>query len=139
MLGTIIARQVTRKGFEHLNNGNFEAFLKTVADDAVMQFPGNLSISGEFKGKQAIREWITNIFSLFSEYSLFVKNIYMKDIFAFGPSNSAAVEFGIDAKLRDGSPYHNSYVILLQIKGGKMVRSQEFPYDFDAVKKAVGE
>jgi ketosteroid isomerase-like protein len=79
------------------------------------------------------------LFSLFPERKFTVKNIYMKDIFAFGASNSAAVEFDLEAKLQDGSPYSNSYVILIHIKGGKAVRSKEFPYDFDAVKVALGE
>ena len=139
MLGTIIARSVTRKGFNHLDNGDIDAFLKNVAEDAVLEYPGNLSISGETKGKQAIREWLVKIFDLFSEHRLFVKDIYMKDIFAFGPSNSVAVDFGIEGTLKNGSPYKNTYVILIQIKGGKMVRSKEFPYDLDAVRKALGE
>ncbi len=139
MLGTIIARYMTRKSFGHLNNGDIDAFLKTVAEDAVLEFPGNLSISGETKGKQAIGEWLKNIFGRFSEYTLTVNNIYMKDIFAFGPSNSAAVEFSIEATLQNGSPYKNTYVILLDLKGGKMVRSKEFPYDFEAIRRALGE
>ena len=139
MLGTIIARYMTRKIFDHLNNGDIDAFLSTIANDAVIEFPGNLSISGEYKGHQAIREWIGKILDLYPERRFTVKNIYMKDIFAFGPSNSAAVEFDLEATLQNGSPYKNTYVILIHIKGGKMVRSQEFPYDFEAIRRALGE
>jgi ketosteroid isomerase-like protein len=139
MIGTIIARHMTGKIFDHLNNGDIDAFLSTLSKDAVLEFPGNLSISGEHKGHQAIRAWMEKLFSLFPERKFTVKNIYMKDIFAFGASNSAAVEFDLEAKLQDGSPYSNSYVILIHIKGGKAVRSKEFPYDFDAVKVALGE
>ena len=139
MLGTIIARSVSRKIFDHLNNGDMDAFLKTVAEDAVLEFPGNLSISGQYKGHQAIREWMENIFSLYLEYKFTVKNVYMKDIFAFGPSNIAAVEYDMEAKLKDGSPYKNSFMILIDIKGGKAVRSRQFPLDFDLIRKSLGE
>ena len=139
MLGTIIARHVSRKIFDHLNNGDMDAFLKTVSEDAVLEFPGNLSISGQYKGHQAIRAWMENIFSLYLEYKFTVKNVYMKDIFAFGPSNIAAVEYDMEAKLQNGSPYKNSFVILIYIKGGKAVRSRQFPFDFDAVRESLGE
>ena len=139
MLGTIIARHVSRKIFDHLNNGDMDAFLKTVSEDAVLEFPGNLSISGEYKGHQAIREWMEKVLGMYSEYKFTVNNVYMKDIFAFGPSNIAAVEFDLEATLQNGSPYKNSFVILIYIKGGKAVRSRQFPFDFDAVRESLGE
>ena len=139
MIGTVIARYLTKKAFDHLNNKDIEAFLSIAADDVVMHFPGDLPISGQYRGKQAIREWLGKLFGLFSEYRFTVKNIYMKDICAFGPSNSAAVEFDLEGKLKSGTPYKNSYVLLIHIKGGKVVRSQEFPYDFEKVKAAWEE
>ena len=139
MIGTIIARHMLRRGFDHLNNGDTEAFLSTVADDAELHFPGNLPLSGKTRGKQAIREWFGTLFSLFSEYRFTVKNVYMKDIFAFGPSNSAAVEFDLEAKLINGSPYKNTIVIVIHLKMGKAVRWQEFLFDYDAAKKVWEE
>ncbi len=139
MIGTIIARHVSRKIFDHLNNRDMDAFLKTIAEDAVIEFPGNLSISGQYKGHQAIREWMEKVFSLYLEHKFTVKNVYMKDIFAFGPSNIAAVEYDLQATLQNGSPYKNSFVILIYIEGGKAVRSRQFPLDFDLIRESLGE
>ncbi len=136
MIGTIIARHMLRRGFDHLNNGDIEAFLKSVADDAVIHYPGNLPISGKHRGKAAIREWFRTLFSLFSEYRFTVKNIYMKDVFAFGPSNSAALEFDFEATSINGSPYKNTILIVIHLNNAKVVAWQEFIFDYEAAKVA---
>ena len=139
MLGTIIGRSMTAKAFAHLNRRDVDAFMTGVADDAVWHYPGNLSVSGDIRGKDAIREQFNKIFDLFPEISFNVKNIYMKDIFAFGASNIASVEFEVVGTRKDGFKYRNDYMTVIQIKGGKAVRMQEFPFDYDSLKSAWGE
>jgi ketosteroid isomerase-like protein len=139
MIGAIISRMVTARAFNNLNKGDLEAFLSTMSDDAVYHYPGNLTVSGRIEGKDAIRTFMQKLMGLFSSAEFNVKNIYVQNIFAMGPSNNVMVEFDVDGTLKDGSAYKNSYALALEIKGGKAVSAREFAFDFDAVNKAWGE
>jgi len=139
MIGTLIGRFMTRRAFEAFNRRDLDAFLSGWSDDGVYHYPGNLSVSGEKRGKAAIRELFELLFRKFPEMKLNVRRIYMKDIFALGPSNCAAVEFDAEGVRDDGYKYRNSYVVLLTIKGGKVVEGREFAFDYDKFREAWGE
>ena len=139
MLGTLIARLMTRKAFEAFNRRDLDAFLAGWTEDGVYHYPGNLSVSGAKRGKPAIREFFEHMFKRFPELKLNVKHIYMKDICAFGPSNNVAVEFDAEGTRDDGYKYQNSYVVLLTVKGGKVVEGREFVYDYEKFREAWGE
>jgi ketosteroid isomerase-like protein len=79
------------------------------------------------------------MFRRFPEMKLHVRRIYMNDIFAFGPSNSVAVEFDAEGTRDDGYKYLNSYVVLLRVKGGKVVEGREFAFDYEKFREAWGE
>lgn len=139
MIGTLIGRMMTRKAFEAFNRRDLDAFLSGWTEDGVFHYPGNLSVSGEKRGKAAIRDFFEMFFRKFPEMKLHVKRVYMKDIFALGPSNSVAVEFDAEGTRDDGYKSTNSYVTLLTIKGGKVVEGREFVYDYDRFREAWGE
>ena len=130
---------MTRRAFDAFNRRDLDAFLAGWTEDGVYHYPGNLSVSGEKRGKQAIREFFEMMFRKFPEMKITIENIYMKDIFAFGPSNSVAVEFHWEGTRDDGRNFDNKYVLLLHLKGGKVVEGREFCFDYDRNREAWGE
>lgn len=54
MLGTLIAKQKVRSLFSYFNDRNMEKFLALWDENAIFIYPGNLSVSGEKKGKNAV-------------------------------------------------------------------------------------
>ncbi|MBZ0172734.1 MAG: nuclear transport factor 2 family protein, partial [Phycisphaerales bacterium] len=54
---TMLTRRI-RDGAEALQRGDFDAVLEDWADDAVFIYPGEVSASGETRGKEAIRAWL---------------------------------------------------------------------------------
>jgi len=139
MIGAAIAKTLSRKAFDCLNKKDVEGFLAHWHDDAVFHYPGQLSVSGDIKGKDAIRTWFKNLFEHFPTISFKVNGIYVRDIFAMSPSNAVAVEFDVKATLADGSDYINNYVVLLRIKGGKTVDVREFTFDYETFRRGWGE
>lgn len=47
-----------------------------------------------------------------------------------------AVEFDFEGVRDDGQEYSNTYVNLIQIKGGKVAEVREFAYDYGKFSKA---
>ena len=54
MLGTLIVKQKVRSLFSYFNDRNMEKFLALWDKNAIFIYPGNLSVSGEKKGKNAV-------------------------------------------------------------------------------------
>ena len=57
MIGAIIARKAVKSGFDALNERNIDKFMKAWAGDCEWVYPGNISVSGTFKGKDNVRKW----------------------------------------------------------------------------------
>jgi ketosteroid isomerase-like protein len=54
MIGALIAKSKVTSSYDLLNSRDIKKFLANWHDDATWIYPGNVSASGEFRGKQAI-------------------------------------------------------------------------------------
>lgn len=109
------------------------------ADDATFVYPGNLSVSGEFQGKEAIREWFQKFVDQFPLTSFTVKNSCVQNILALGGTNTLAVEWDIKLSNRDGQEFENSGVTTISLKGRKAVLVRDYIFDLEVAKRAWGE
>ncbi len=139
MIGTLMAKSKIRSGFNALNQRDIDTFLAGWKDDATWTYPGNLSISGEFKGKKAIEEWFRKFLEQFPQIKFNVKHIDVQNIFDMIGTNYVAVEWDIDLKNRDGKEFHNSGVTAIDIKMGKAIRGRDYISDLETTRKAWGE
>ena len=139
MIGAIIAKSKARAGFDSLSGHNLEKFMVDWADDATFICPGNLSISGEIKGKEAIQEWFKKFIEQFPVSSFNLKNICVQNIFALGGTNTLAVEWDVKLNNREGNEFENSGVTIISMKGRKAVLVQYYIYDLEVTKSAWGE
>jgi len=139
MIGTLIAKSKMRSGFNLLNQHRVDEFLKTWADDSTWIFPGNLSVSGESKGKKAVEAWFRKFMEQFPQITFTMKHICMQNIFDMTGTNHIAVEWDVSLKNRDGKEFHNSGVTTINIKMGKVVLGRDYISDLDTARKAWGE
>ena len=54
MIGALIAKRKTASAYKSLNSRDISRFLAGWHDEATWIYPGDLSVSGEFKGKKSI-------------------------------------------------------------------------------------
>lgn len=139
MIGTFIARSKIRSGFNSLNQHDMDTFLAAWADDATFIYPGNLSVSGEIKGKKAIEEWFRKFMEQFPQVNFTLKHICLQNIFDMVGTNHVAVHWDTKLTNRDGKEFQNSGVTTINLKKGKAVLVRDYIYDIEVAKKAWGE
>ncbi len=139
MIGALIAKKKIRSGFNSLSQHHIDEFLKAWSDDATWIYPGNLSVSGEFKGKKAVEERFQKFIDQFPQISFNIKHICGQNIFDIIGTNHIAVEWDIYLTNRDGKEVQNSGVTTINLKNGKAVQGRDYISDMEKVKEAWGE
>lgn len=119
MIGAIIMKRLAGSGFDVLNRHDLAKLMAAYAKDSTFTFPGNTSMSGETKGKKAIKAWFAKVMEQLPEIDFTVKEVYFSNIFALGTTNNIAVEWDVIKTDREGKKFHNSGVTTTRIKGGK--------------------
>ena len=126
MIGTIIARQAVKSGFDALNARDLDKFMKAWAEESVWIYPGNLSVSGKFVGKDKVRKWFEYFQEQFPQMKFTVKHFGVGSIFALSGNNVVSAYWDLEATNKAGLKYQNSGVTLLTIKGAKVVQGEDF-------------
>ena len=139
MIGAIVAKKLASSGFNALNRRDLDSFMASWADDSIYIFPGNMSISGETKGKEAVRELFKKYLDKFPLINFTVKNVFIQNIFAFGATNVIAVEWDVKYKNQEGEEFNNSGTTIIQVEKGKAVIVREYLLDVELEKRAWGE
>jgi len=133
MIGAIIARQAVKSGFDALNDRNLDKFIKVWAEQSMWIYPGNLSVSGKFAGKDKVRKWFEHFQEQFPQMRFTVKHFGVGSIFALSGNNVVSAYWDLEATNKAGLKYQNSGVTLLTIKGAKVVQGEDF------LSKSAGE
>jgi ketosteroid isomerase-like protein len=141
MIGAIIARQAVKSGFDALNERNIDKFMKAWGDDCIWIYPGNISVSGQFVGKDEVRKWFEKFQDQFPQRKFTLKHLGVGNIFALGGNNVISAQWDLELVNKHGMSFSNSGVTLLTIRGAKVVQGQDFTTksDDDEFKKAWGD
>ena len=139
MIGAVIAKRLAGSGFDALNRHDLTKFMAAWAEDATFTYPGNVSMSGETKGKKAIKAWFAKMMKQFPKINFTVKEVFVSNIFALGATNNIAVEWDVALTNREGKEIQNSGVTTMRIKGGKAVAVRDYLFNTDLQKEAWGE
>lgn len=135
MIGAVMAKKVARSGFDALSRRDLAKVTAELAEDGIWIFPGNVTISGETKGKKAIEAAMANWMEHFPKINFTVKEVFVSNIFALGATNNIAVEWDIDVTNLKGKEIHNSGVTIMRVKGGKAVAIKEYIFNTDIMKE----
>ena len=126
MIGAIIARQAVKSGFDALNDRNLGKFMKAWADQSIWIFPGSLSVSGKFVGKDNVRKWFDHFQEQFPQRKFTLKHLGVGSIFALGGNNVISAYWNLELTNKAGLKFQNSGVTVLIIKGAKVVQGEDF-------------
>ncbi len=139
MIGAVIAKRLAGSGFDALNRHDLAKFMAAWAEDATFIYPGNISMSGETKGKEAVQAWFAKMMEQFPKIDFTVKEVFVSNIFALGATNNIAVEWDIALTNREGKELQNSGVTTIRIKGGKAVAIRDYLFNTAILKEGWGE
>ncbi len=140
MIGAIIAKKSVRAGLEALNRRDVKSFMKSWAEDAVWMYPGNLSVSGSFRGKRAVWEWFENLMRQFPQLKFTVHSVSVSNVFDLAGNNTAAAHWDVALTNKDGHHLEYSGVTTLTIKKGKVAQGCDYLFAVDEhVRRGWGE
>ena len=140
MIGALIAKSKVTSSYDLLNGRDIKKFLANWHDEATFVYPGNISASGEFKGKKAIEEWFQKLLDQFPTFQNTPKNVCIKNIFDFVGTNVVTVEWDEANINRDGENVFLSGVTVITLTFGKATHAQDYLFNTDEeIKKAWGE
>ena len=139
MIGAIIAKRMAHAVLDTLNRRDLDTYMSSWAEDSTYIFPGNLPISGETRGKEAIRELHQKYLDKFPLINFTMKNVFIENIFALGATNIVAAEWDLKYKNQEGEEFENSGVTVVHVKKGKAVLVREYIFDVELEKRAWGE
>jgi len=126
VIGAVILKLALRGAMDDLNNRRKDKIIGNYADDAVIIYPGKMSVSGTRKGKAAVKEFFDKYFDQFIDEHCEVRETYIKNIFALGLTNTIAIRFHTKRTNKGGKTLENTGITALKIKGGKVVELQDF-------------
>jgi ketosteroid isomerase-like protein len=139
MIGALIAKRKIRSGFSKLSEHRLDEFLKNWADDATYIYPGNLSVSGEYRSKQDIEVFFRKWLEQFPVSSFTLKHICVQNTFDMVGTNHIAVEWDATIKNKNGKEHQNHCVTTIDLKMGKAILVRDLMADMEAVKEGWGE
>ena len=96
-------------------------------------------MSLEWDGKKAIEAWYAKMMEQFPKIEFTIKEIFVSNIFALGPTNNVAIEWDGTWTNREGKEFHTSGVTTVRVKRGKAVAGRDYMSNTDFVKEALGE
>jgi ketosteroid isomerase-like protein len=129
MIGTLVAQKALAKAIDALNRHDLPEFMSGWREDGVFIYPGDIPESGTFQGKSAVEGWFRHFFEQYPRIHFDVQSICVANIFDLSGNNEATIHWNIQLTNQEGREGENSGVTVLSIKGGKVVRVQDFIFD----------
>ena len=136
MIGAVIAKKMARSILDALSRRDLAKVTSVLAEDATWTFPGNVTISGETKGKKAFEAALADWMAHFPKINFTIKEVFVSNIFAIGATNNIAIEWEIAMTNLKGKEFRNSGVSIMRVKGGKAVAEKEYLFSTDILKEA---
>ena len=137
MIGALLAKWMVPAAFKAASRHDIEAVLKNYSDDIIFVYPGDVSASGTYRGKDEVRTFFQQWFEQFPTIRFTVKSVAVSNLFDLIGNNVIAIEWEIDIVNRDGLAFHNSGVSMITVRRGKAVYTQEYISDTGEDFRAV--
>ena len=110
------------------------------AISAYNTYPGNLSVSGEIRGRDAIIEWFTLFLDQFPKINIALKHVCIENLFDLSGTNVISAEYDNTVINKDGQSFVYRGVSVITIKKGKTLSVRDYIFDLnDDFRSAWGE
>lgn len=140
MIGALIAKRSVRNAMEAMNRRDISGLLKSWAEDVVWMYPGQLTVSGKFEGKKAVKEWFENLMHQFPKVKFIIHSVSVSNVLDLVGNNTVAAHWDVDFTNKDGYQLKYSGVTMLTIKNGKVTHGYDYLFALDEhVRRGWGE
>lgn len=140
MIGALIAKKKVTSSYELLNKRDINSFLANWHNESTWVYPGDLSVSGKFKGKKSIEEWFQKFLDQFTNIKITPKSVCVQNLFDFVGTNVVAVNFDEEVTNRDGNKFQIKGVTVINLKFGKATHAEDYIFNTgEELRKAWGE
>lgn len=139
MIGAILAKRNVKAAFESLNQRDITRFPYSWAEDATFVYPGDLSVSGELKGKAAIEAWFLGFLEQFPQFRFTVRSVGVDRIFDLSGTNVVAAEVEPASTNRQGLQLNHRGVTVITLEKGRAVHIRDYLFDQSRMREAWGE
>ena len=137
MIGALLVKWMVPAAFEATNRHDIEAVLKNYSEDIILIYPGDVSVSGTYRGKDEVRAFLQRWFEQFPSVYFTIKSVGVSNLFDMIGNNVVAIEYEVDVVNRDGLEFHNSGVTIATVRRGKAVYSQDYFSDTGVNLRAI--
>lgn len=107
-----------------MDKRDFTLYEKHVAEDAELDFPGSETV----KGCRRIIVFLRAVLRKYPELKFTIENIIVDEV-------GTAVVWANKGKFKNGEPYNNRGITLVQIRGGKIVLISDYFKDTSFLKR----
>lgn len=141
MVGAIIAKQAIRSGFDALNKGNLEKFLKAWSENCIFIYTGKVKAGGQFAGKPKVKRWFEEFIKQFPQRNFIIKHVGVENIFDMLGNNTIFAQLDLELINKNGVKCTNNVVSVVKIKGSKIIYVKDYLEisDGDDYKRGWGD
>ena len=128
MIGSIVAKKKLESGFRHLCDKNLDKFMADWSENGVFHYPGQLSVSGTFRGKADIKNWFQNMMDHYESIEFKLNHICVENLFDVTGNNNLIAQWTVNLINNEGSKVSNVGANLVRIESRKIVEVRDFFY-----------
>lgn len=130
MIGAWLIKRRVPAAMAALCRHDPDAMLKDWADDAVLEYPGDIpGVSGTYTGIEAIRDFYRRDSEQFPKLDITPTHVAVTDLLDLTGDNVAIVSWDADVTNRNGYSLRNSGVHVMRIRKGKVRHVRVFIFD----------
>jgi ketosteroid isomerase-like protein len=115
-MGATGNKQLIAEAFTAWEHGDYEPFMKVVADDVRWTVIGSTTISGVFESKQAFRDG-----AVVPLHDQLERPIAATVLNVFGDGDHVILQWKGESTGKNGRPYHQTYCWVMRLSGGLIV------------------
>jgi len=108
--------ELARSEMEAALRGDFEGMLAHYTEDVILHYPGRNALSGTYRGKDGLREWVRKIDELLDPGGSLTRTLY--DILASG--DHAIQLVSVEASRTDGRSASWNAAVVMHVRDGKI-------------------
>jgi hypothetical protein len=108
--------ELARSEMDATLRGDFEGMIDHYSDDVVFHYPGRNALTGTYRGKDGLREWIRKVGELLGEEGSITRTLH--DVVA-GDDHAISL-VSVDAMRADGRSARWNAALVMHVRDGKI-------------------
>ena len=119
MIGSLIAKMKSSKNLDALNRHDSSTIVNGCSEDVVFVYPGDVKLSGTYKGKEALSTFFKQMFAQFPTVNYKLTDIAVSNPFDLFGNNVIFNRWDVEVVNREGVKMINSGVTVVKLRWTK--------------------